>query len=324
MPQPKKMQVFVSSTYTDLKQERQAAVEAILTAGHIPAGMELFAAGDESQMDVIRRWINESDVFLLILGGRYGTLDPQTNKSYVHLEFEHAVSTGIALFAVVIDESHLEARVRAIGSSVIETENAAALRKFRELLVSSRIVKFWGDTKDIKLAILETLPEFARRSNIEGWVRASTAVDVAPLAEEVARLSKENGSLREQLAISASTRTTYNGLTFEELYEVLANAPIPKGLEQYEKRISDIAEIFGDANTGLLHALWLLSGRITKGLSFLPSELATAQKLDEFGLIFRPQSFSDRLYQLTSSGQQFLLRLRQSRDVTLAEQLRAV
>ncbi|WP_207787650.1 DUF4062 domain-containing protein [Candidatus Thiosymbion oneisti] len=61
----KRLQVFVSSTYEDLKEERQAAVEAILTAGHIPAGMELFTAGDQSQMDVIRDWIDESDIFLL-------------------------------------------------------------------------------------------------------------------------------------------------------------------------------------------------------------------------------------------------------------------
>ena len=42
----KKIQVFISSTYTDLIEERQAAVEAILDAGHIPAGMELFKAGN--------------------------------------------------------------------------------------------------------------------------------------------------------------------------------------------------------------------------------------------------------------------------------------
>jgi predicted Na+-dependent transporter len=53
MAQKKKLQVFVSSTYMDLREERQAAVEAILTAGHIPAGMKLFAAGDDSQMKVI-------------------------------------------------------------------------------------------------------------------------------------------------------------------------------------------------------------------------------------------------------------------------------
>ena len=46
----KKLQVFLSSTYTDLIDERQAAVEAILSIGHIPAGMELFKAGNESQL----------------------------------------------------------------------------------------------------------------------------------------------------------------------------------------------------------------------------------------------------------------------------------
>lgn len=76
----KKFQIFVSSTYTDLKEERQAAVEAILSAGHIPAGMELFSAGDESQMTVIKRWIDESDIYLLILGGRYGKLNLNLGK----------------------------------------------------------------------------------------------------------------------------------------------------------------------------------------------------------------------------------------------------
>lgn len=38
----KKLQIFVSSTYTDLKEERQAAVEAILSSGNIPAEREIF------------------------------------------------------------------------------------------------------------------------------------------------------------------------------------------------------------------------------------------------------------------------------------------
>lgn len=81
----KRLQVSVSSTFSDLIQERQAAVEAILTAGHIPAGMELFTAGDESQMQVIKQWIDESDLYLMILGGRYGSTEANTGKSYTHL-----------------------------------------------------------------------------------------------------------------------------------------------------------------------------------------------------------------------------------------------
>src|SRR5947208_16085775 len=97
----KRLQVFVSSTFTDLIKERQAAVEAILTAGHIPAGMELFTAGDESQMEVIKQWIDESD-YLLILGGRYGSIEPKTTKSYTQLEYEYALSKGKPVFACVI------------------------------------------------------------------------------------------------------------------------------------------------------------------------------------------------------------------------------
>lgn len=98
----KKLQVFVSSTFSDLIKERQAAVEAILTAGHIPAGMELFTAGDESQMEVIKQWIDESDIYLLILGGRYGSIEPITGKSYTQLEYEYALSKGKPFFACVI------------------------------------------------------------------------------------------------------------------------------------------------------------------------------------------------------------------------------
>ena len=38
----KRYQIFVSSTFTDLKQERQAVLTAILELDHMPAGMELF------------------------------------------------------------------------------------------------------------------------------------------------------------------------------------------------------------------------------------------------------------------------------------------
>ncbi len=89
----KKLQVFVSSTYTDLIEERQAAVEAILDAGHIPAGMELFKAG-KSQMETIYKWIDESDVYILILGGRYGTVEKNQVRVIFNLNMSmHCLKT---------------------------------------------------------------------------------------------------------------------------------------------------------------------------------------------------------------------------------------
>jgi Domain of unknown function (DUF4062) len=190
----KKLQVFVSSTYTDLKEERQAAVEAILTAGHIPAGMELFTAGDQSQMDVIKRWIDESDVFLLILGGRYGSLEPTSQKSYIEVEYEYAHETRKPSFAVVIKDDHLEEKTKVHGRSVIETESPQQLKVFRETVLS-RMSKFWSDPRDIKLAIYETLSEFSRRDDLIGWVPGDQAVNGGAVAEEIARLGKENAIL---------------------------------------------------------------------------------------------------------------------------------
>jgi uncharacterized protein DUF4062 len=56
-----KYQVFISSTYEDLKDERDRVIKAILEMSHIPVGMEMFNAADESQWNIIKRRIEESD-----------------------------------------------------------------------------------------------------------------------------------------------------------------------------------------------------------------------------------------------------------------------
>ncbi|HDZ8843871.1 TPA: DUF4062 domain-containing protein [Aeromonas dhakensis] len=45
----KKYQVFISSTYEDLKDEREQVIKSVLEMGHIPVGMEMFSAADEEQ-----------------------------------------------------------------------------------------------------------------------------------------------------------------------------------------------------------------------------------------------------------------------------------
>lgn len=219
----KKLQIFISSTFTDLKEERQAAVEAILSSGHIPAGMELFSAGDESQMTVIKRWIDESDVYMLILGGRYGSIEAKTGNSYTHLEYEYAAKSGKPLFSVVISENALEKKLKSLGSLVIEKDHPDKLKEFKNL-VSSNLVKFWEDTKDIKLAIHETISDFLYRKDLVGWIRGDNSVNTGFLAEEIARITKENSELRERLNSSFSNSTaTYSTLTFTQVEKLLTD-----------------------------------------------------------------------------------------------------
>jgi nucleoside 2-deoxyribosyltransferase len=174
----RKLQLFVSSTYNDLLTERQAAVEAILRAGHIPAGMELFAAGDKSQWETICRWIDESDIYMLILGGRYGSVDPDTGKSYTQLEYEYALATRKPLFAIVLSDKALDRKVRAHGRAVTELKRPSELAAFRTL-VTSKVCRFANDGNEIKIAIHEAIQELTRQYQFAGWLsgRYLAAID---------------------------------------------------------------------------------------------------------------------------------------------------
>ncbi len=57
-----KYQVFISSTYEDLKEEREQVIKALLEMAHIPVGMEMFSAADEEQWNIIARQIDEADL----------------------------------------------------------------------------------------------------------------------------------------------------------------------------------------------------------------------------------------------------------------------
>lgn len=232
----KRYQVFVSSTFTDLTEERQVAVEAILKSGHIPAGMELFAAGSQSQLEVIREWIDGSDMFVLILGGRYGSIEPTTKKSYIHLEYEHAIERKKPLFAVVMDDPGIEAKVKTAGRSVLENAHEVEFRAFREN-VRSKMCKQFSDCPSLKAAIYENLFDIIRRHETEmaGWVSGRDAKDSAEANRRVADLSEENSRLRTELAAAQakvpSVLPPRVDPELDEVFGILEATPCSKGNE---------------------------------------------------------------------------------------------
>ena len=193
----KKLQIFISSTYVDLQEERQAAVEAILASNNIPAGMELFKAGNNSQWETIKKWINDSDIYMLILGGRYGSIEPNSKKSYTQLEYEYALSTNIPVFAVILSEDFLNKKAKA-DDPVIEHENKFLYNEFKDL-VMKKMIKSVDDCKDIKLAIFESISELKEENDFEGWTRGISNSTYTNLTEQNASLIKENTELKEQL-----------------------------------------------------------------------------------------------------------------------------
>lgn len=224
----KKLQVFVSSTYTDLIEERQAAVEAILDAGHIPAGMELFKAGNESQLKTIYKWIDESDVYMLILGGRYGSVESKSGKSYTQLEYEYALNRNIPVFTVVLSKDFLTSKINSLGLEKTMEQDYPDKHKSFKTTVMSKIIREVDDCKDIKITIHSTLNEFINEYNLTGWIRNSKENDTIQLLKDNTNLLKENNLLNKQIQklqeqLNAKSKEQFGNYTFDELVDILKN-----------------------------------------------------------------------------------------------------
>ncbi|MFT0803253.1 DUF4062 domain-containing protein [Bacillus swezeyi] len=307
----KRLQVFISSTYADLIEERQAAVEAVLNAGHIPAGMELFKSGDQSQKETIKKWIDESDVYMLILGGRYGTIDQETGKSYTHWEYDYAETCGKPRFSIIINDNALDEKVKEKGQDVLEREHYKEYRDFKDTVLS-KICKFYSDIKDIKLAIYESLKEFEKDETLVGWVSGNDVGRFIEIKEENHTLLKENMSLKEKVEIleeKVKKNLEFNGYSYEELQGYLQS-----------KLISLPGDIFNDNITGdeiSAMDLFLKSAKLFSiGYEFNSGEKVTSfihyrltPILLNFGLVEKLKVGTAIKFQLSESGHKFILKL---------------
>lgn len=172
----KRYQVFVSSTYKDLIEERKEATQAILKCNCFPAGMELFPASNKKQWNVIKQVIDDSDFYLLILAGRYGSLgiDDLGNKvGYTEMEFDYAVSKEKPIIVM------LHRNPETLPAKLTErTERSIKrLEKFREKAMNGRMVAFWDNKDQLNGEILSSLHKMMSSTpEAVGWVRADFIV----------------------------------------------------------------------------------------------------------------------------------------------------
>jgi hypothetical protein len=108
----KRYQIFVSSTFQDLAEQRKQAIEVIFERGHIPIALERFSASNESDLEVITRAIKDCQVYLLILGHRYGEIVPGRDISFTELEFEIAESNGLLVLPFILKQKEVNRRRR--------------------------------------------------------------------------------------------------------------------------------------------------------------------------------------------------------------------
>ncbi|MEM1337356.1 MAG: DUF4062 domain-containing protein [Bacteroidota bacterium] len=101
----KKQRIFISSTYSDLTEYREAVKKAIRKTEAIDVSMEDFGSRDNRPVDECLRIIeNEINFFIGIYAHRYGYIPKKEKVSITELEYKHAKKCKIPILIFVIDE----------------------------------------------------------------------------------------------------------------------------------------------------------------------------------------------------------------------------
>lgn len=188
----KKYQIFVSSTYQDLRDEREQVIKASLEMGHIPVGMEMFSAADDEQWKIITRQIDESDYYVLLCAHRYGSV-AEDGISYTEKEYDYAAAKGIPVLSFVLDED-------APWPKTKHEEDAKGRKRLIEFKkkIKSRMVQFWKNKEELHGRVSIALTKATTAYPRTGWARADE-VTGPEVMRELTRLSAENASLRAQI-----------------------------------------------------------------------------------------------------------------------------
>lgn len=204
----KREQVFVSSTFKDLVEERAAVIQTLLTANCIPAGMEMFPASDDDKFDLIKRVIDLCDYYVVIVGGRYGSVDPEKELSYTELEFDYAIEKKKPVLAFLHSDPG-----KLIGDKLdLDSDLRERLARFRHK-AEQRMVMYWQGANDLKGQVALAMMHIRESHPVEGWIRAGEAMTPEVRAE----LVELRARVRELTAELKTEQHNHAGLDAQSL-----------------------------------------------------------------------------------------------------------
>lgn len=197
----KRYQVFVSSTYIDLVDERREIMQALLELDCIPSGMELFQAADEDSWSLIQSVIDDCDYYIVVVAGRYGTTHPKTGISYTEMEYRYALEKQVPII------SFLHEDISKLSSVLVDSgDDKVKLDEFIKLCQAKQ-VKYWKNASDLGSVVSRSLVRLTKEKPGIGWVRADTlASDDA--REALLRIKEENEKLKSELS---NAKSAYQG-----------------------------------------------------------------------------------------------------------------
>ena len=151
--------VFISSTFSDLISHRDVLNRELRRAGHKVERMEDFGSSGATPLDACLSAIDRSDVVVLLIGHRYGSIIPNGGVSYTEAEYEYAQASGYQIFAYIRDGFDL-----AVEASTEGDDPKRRLLALRATVEEEVVVPYKGFTTpaDLSDRILTDVSKWAK------------------------------------------------------------------------------------------------------------------------------------------------------------------
>jgi len=181
-------QVFVSRTsdmtrYPPGRSFVQAVLDAVNRAGLAAVDMGYFAAREGQPADFCQRRVRDCEIYLAIVGFRYGSLVPGEDVSYTELEFLEASVAGRPRLVFLLDEA------ADLPAELVDADRAVVDGFRRRLQEAGLICARFSGSESLELAVFQALMDQTSSGRVVPRQLPAAVAHFAGRADELATLT---------------------------------------------------------------------------------------------------------------------------------------
>jgi len=208
--------VFISSTFEDLKEYRLAVQNVLVRLETVVKGMEHFGSSPNSPKDECLKIVNESKIFILIVGTRYGYIDNSSGKSMVEIEYLEAKKSNLPILVYV-----LNTELQPVLPKYVDIgEKADKLKLFKESLVKNHLCSLFTTPEDLALKVAQDLPEQLNKVGVDVKINLKDEIvnekDSYSILKKFILRPKSTPSVKAKVKIQISSGTKFTSASYRD------------------------------------------------------------------------------------------------------------
>lgn len=178
--------VYISSTFNDLKDHREAVARVLRQSGISVIAMEDYVASDERPLERCLEDVRNSDIYVGLFAHRYGFIPKENNEknlSITELEYRQAMEAGKPCLIFLLEPS-MPWVLTFVDTNTGDGENGQRIRALRAELGDRHMVSFFRGPEDLAGKVVAAVAHHQQERLAQSLAFGVTHVE-APQAREL-------------------------------------------------------------------------------------------------------------------------------------------